>query len=95
MFTLVPQPKFSRKLKRLLRKNNALEKPVRETLTLLAENPADPKLKTHKVIIEGERVFSSSLTGDLRIIWRYRDTGLEMIDLLDIGGHEGGKKVYR
>ncbi len=32
MFILVPQPKFSRKLKRLLRKNQALEKSVQATL---------------------------------------------------------------
>jgi mRNA interferase YafQ len=95
MFVLVPQPKFSRKLKRLLRKTPALEKTVRATLTLLANNPATPKLRTHKVVIEGERVFSSSVTDDLRVIWRYRENGLEIIDLLDIGGHEGGKKVYR
>jgi mRNA-degrading endonuclease YafQ of YafQ-DinJ toxin-antitoxin module len=62
---------------------------------LLANDPATPKLKTHKVLIEGERLFSSSVTGDLRIIWRYAPTGLEVIDLLDIGGHEGGKKVYK
>lgn len=95
MFTLVPQPRFSRKLKRLLRKDKSLEQPVRTTLTLLADNPATPKLKTHKVMIEGERVFGSSVTGDLRVIWRYAATGLEVIDLLDIGGHEGGKKVYK
>ncbi|MGL4609039.1 MAG: hypothetical protein ACRCYY_05050 [Trueperaceae bacterium] len=68
---------------------------MQQTLTLLAENPTAPKLKTHKVTIEGERVLSSSVTGDLRIIWRFRETDLEMIDLLDIGGHEGSNKVYR
>jgi mRNA interferase YafQ len=95
MFALVPQPKFSRKLKRLLRKDKTLEVPIRNTLSLLADDPATPKLKTHKVLIEGERLFSSSVTGDLRIVWRYVPTGLEVIDLLDIGGHEGGKKVYK
>jgi mRNA-degrading endonuclease YafQ of YafQ-DinJ toxin-antitoxin module len=95
MFILIPQPKFTRKLKRLLKKNRALENAVRTTLALLAENPASPKLRTHKVTIEGKRVFSSSLNDDLRIIWRYQSTGLEVIDLLDVGGHEGSKKVYR
>ncbi len=95
MFTLVPQPKFSRKLKRLLRKDQTLETPIRNTLSLLTNDPATPKLKTHKVLIQGEQLFSSSVTGDLRIIWRYAPTGLEVIDLLDIGGHEGGKKVYK
>ena len=49
-------------------------------------------------------VFSSSVTGDIRIIWRYLDENIksktieileiQVLELLDIGGHSGGKSVY-
>ena len=65
------------------------------TLTLLAQNPAVPSLRTHKVNLAGVKVYSSSVTGDVRIIWRYADGVLDIIDLLDVGGHEGGNSVYR
>ena len=43
----------------------------------------------------GRAAFSSSVTGDLRIIWDYSDDEVNMLDVIDTGGHEGGKGVYR
>ena len=64
-------------------------------LDLLAQNPAAPSLRTHKVNLAGVKVYSSSVSGDLRVIWRYADGVLDVIDLLDVGGHEGSRGVYR
>jgi len=38
--------------------------------------------------------FSSKVTGDLRIIWNFNEDQIQVIDLLDIGGHSGNGKVY-
>ena len=43
----------------------------------------------------GKRVYSSAVTGDLRILWQFHPTEADTIELLDIGGHSGSKKVYR
>lgn len=95
MFELRPLPRFRRNLKKLLRKDRALAKPVSRTLTLLAHDPRNTALQTHKVVADdGRKVFSSEVTSDLRIIWRYSPERLEQIDLLNIGGHSGAKKVY-
>lgn len=99
MYLLNQKPSFARKLKKLLKKNRSLAKPVARTLTLLKVNPKAAPLKSHKVIaIDGSQAFSSRVTGDLRIIWRYANEAAEQVqilDLIDIGGHEGSKKVYQ
>lgn len=98
-FTLRPQPRFTRKFKKLVQPKSALAERFERTLTLLSQNPAAPSLRTHKVNLSGVRVYSSSVTGDphilRRIIWRYADGVVDITDLLDVGGHEGGKSVYR
>ena len=94
-FTLRPLPRFARKFKKLVQPGSALAVRFERTLTLLAQNPAAPSLRTHKVDLAGVKVYSSSVTGDLRVIWRYADGVLDVIDLLDVGGHEGSRGVYR
>lgn len=94
-FTLRPLPRFARKFKKLVQPGSALAVRFERTLTLLAQNPAAPSLRTHKVNLAGVKVYSSSVTGDLRVIWRYADGVLDVIDLLDVGGHEGSRGVYR
>lgn len=94
-FTLRPLPRFARKFKKLVQPGSALAVRFERTLTLLAQNPAAPSLRTHKVNLAGVKVYSSSVSGDLRVIWRYADGVLDVIDLLDVGGHEGSRGVYR
>ena len=43
----------------------------------------------------GKRVYSLAVTGDLRILWQLHATGVDTIELLDIGGHSGTKEVCR
>lgn len=96
MFSFNLKPRFTRRYARLVRKNRQLEPQIDEVLDRLAADPRDPKLSSHKVTAwDRESAFSSTVTGDLRIIWRYAETGAEVIDLIDLGGHSGAKKVYR
>ena len=96
MFTLRPSPRYRRNLKKLVRKDKALAERVRSVLTRLAANPRDPSLRSHKVTADDSTTaFSSEVTGNLRILWRYAGDQVDVIDLVNIGGHSGAGKVYR
>lgn len=95
MYELQTTSNFRRKYIKLAEKNKKLQKSVQKTLDLLRVNPKYKSLKTHKVFLSqyGE-VYSSFVTGDIRIIWMQIENKL-IILLLDIGRHSGSKSVYR
>ena len=96
MYDLKYSAKFKRKLKKLFIKGNVLKSRVQKTLGLLKTNPFYPSLKSHKVIaVDGKSGFSSRATSDIRIIWRFSAGQACVIDVTDIGGHEGKDGVYR
>ena len=95
MFRLIPSPKFERRARKLLKNNPQLKKAFDKTIRQLADDPFYSGLKTHRVDIAGEKPFSSTVTGDLRILWEFSENRVNVIDLLDFGGHSGSKKVYR
>lgn len=99
MYQLNRKAYFSRKLKKLLKKDPGLTPVVIEVLTALAKNPRDQKLRSHKVIAkyDGNLALAVDLSGDLRIIWRYgeRRETIQILDLIDVGPHSGSKKVYQ
>jgi len=47
MRELVLTPRFGRAFRRLVGKNPALQAPIETTLRRMADNPNDPRLKTH------------------------------------------------
>ena len=89
MFEILESNYFSKKAKKLLGKNLLLVQKVEITVELLSLDPSDPKLHSHKVNSpKFGSCFSSRVTGDIRIIWNYGvDREVEVLDLLDIGGH--------
>lgn len=95
MYELQTTSNFRKKYKKLAEKNKELQNSVQKTLNLLRVNPKYKSLKTHKIFLSqyGE-VYSSFVTGDIRIIWMQIKNKL-IILLLDIGRHSGGKGVYR
>jgi len=85
---------FFRTYDKLVSRNSQLEKKYAKCLTHLVLDPFYPSLKTHKVDITSlGLVYSSRVTGDIRILWKYvnRDTIL----ILTTGGHEGKSSVYK
>jgi len=42
----------------------------------------------------GNITYSSKINRDLRIVWDYSQNEVNIIDLIDLGGHDGGKGVY-
>jgi mRNA-degrading endonuclease YafQ of YafQ-DinJ toxin-antitoxin module len=89
------------KLSKLLKNNSKLKEKVKNIVLDLSNNPFDISLKSHKVdAVVAQNVWSSSITGDVRIIWHFiqDENGMnqvQIIELLDIGGHSGGKRVYK
>lgn len=96
MFALEPTDPFLRQYVKMIRRDPLLGARVQKALSRLKEDPRQQSLKSHKVDTSryGER-WSSRVTGDVRIIWDYDARGRLVLILFDIGGHSGGKKVYK
>ncbi len=95
MLKLHPLKLFIKKSAKLVKKNPEIENKIKSSLDALQENPTNPVLKTHKVITKNkEKVLSSRVSGDIRIIWNYRQNKAYILDIMDIGGHSGKNKVY-
>ncbi len=64
-------------------------------MNFLTLDPFYPGLKTHKVNSRlFGNAFSSRVTGDIRIIWKFDDNKTLTLLLMDLGGHSGRGKVY-
>jgi mRNA-degrading endonuclease YafQ of YafQ-DinJ toxin-antitoxin module len=76
--------------------SNELKKRLIKTLEQLVENPSYKGLKSHIVNSPkvGVNVWSSTVSGDLRLIWDYDKDDKIRILLLKLGGHTGKNKVY-
>jgi mRNA-degrading endonuclease YafQ of YafQ-DinJ toxin-antitoxin module len=86
---LKPSKHFKRDYKKLIKNNRALEGKIDEVLDLLSLNPKDSTLRSHKVRLHyfGE-VWSTRVTGDIRILWDHDEDNQQVILLLTIGGHD-------
>ncbi len=71
---------FKKSYKKLIKNNKIIEKRIDISLDKLLKNPENV---SHKV---GE-FWSCRVTGDLRIIWEYKNGDLVLL-LLKIGGHD-------
>jgi len=96
LYSLVASNYFKKKYKKIVQ-SQELKKALQKTLVQLENNPFYTGLKTHKVIslATNSVEFSSRVTGDIRVIWNFSDGQLNIIDLLDIGGHDGKNGVYK
>jgi len=96
MFTFIATDPFKESRAKIVANNEQLKKRLKTTLYKLASNPLHPSLKSHKVNTSKHGVqWSSWVTGDIRIIWKYGSLERLVIILLDIGGHSGSRKVYK
>lgn len=90
MFKIEKSKYFNKKAKKLTKNNFKLALKIADVVLDLSEDPLLPSLLSHKVNTPkfGE-CFSSRVTGDIRIIWRYDSNNrLEILELLDLGGHD-------
>lgn len=86
---------FIKKLEKLIKRNPTLGNIIDKVFKQISLDPFLPSLKTHKVDAKDYGlVYSSRITGDLRLIWSFIDKNTLLI-ALDIGGHSGKNKVYK
>lgn len=86
MFAIVYSKSFKKQYKKLIKNNPQMEKRIDTALMKLSQNPEQI---SHKV----GNFWSSRVTGDIRIIWEYKQGELTLL-LLKIGGHSGKNSVY-
>ena len=95
-FDLELTPEFIKDYQKLVKKNKLLIKSFEKALELLVKNPKHNSLRSHKVdTLDNEDVWSSSVTGDIRVIWIYDKDQKMVIVLLETGTHSGTNKVYK
>ncbi|MGB5596545.1 MAG: type II toxin-antitoxin system mRNA interferase toxin, RelE/StbE family [Crocosphaera sp.] len=83
--------RFRRVFKKLIKKNPELKNKITSVLTLLAEDPFTPSLKSHKLTGNLSNLWSCSVTYDCRITFIFsqdEDLGESLIILVDIGSHD-------
>ena len=91
MHELVLTPRFERAFRRLTAKNPALQLQIETTLQRMAENLADPRLKTHRLSGRLAGLHACSVAYDCRIVFSKQKspaTGEEVLLLINIGSHE-------
>lgn len=95
-YELKPTKHFQRKLRVLLKRSPILGNRVKKALNILKANPFYKGLRTHKVdaLNFGIR-YSSTVTGDIRIIWDFDEDNNIVIILITVGKHSGKHRVYK
>jgi mRNA interferase YafQ len=82
---------FTRSFKKITKKNPQLKEKITEILTLLANDPFIPSLKSHKLTGNLDGLWSCSVTYDCRIIFEFSEDKkvLEVfILLINVGTHD-------
>jgi len=94
-YRIVFTKKADKQLSNLLHNNISLATKINRVLHQLTLDPYYPGLRTHKVKTpEYGEIFSSRVTGDIRILWNFREKNIEIL-IYTIGGHSGKHKVYK
>lgn len=91
MKTLVFASSFKRAFKRLIKQKPELKKRIEERLTILANEPFNPLLQTHKLKGKLSGAWACSVEYDCRIVFNFvknENSGEEEILLIDIGTHD-------
>jgi mRNA interferase YafQ len=87
--TLVWEKSFIRAIKKVSKRNPALEEKIYTTLDYLSENPFHSQLDTHKLhgVLQG--LWACSVEYDCRIVFTFeKRTSEDCIVLIDIGTHD-------
>lgn len=95
-YKLVFSNVYKVKYQKIIKRNANLRGKIIKVHELLSIDPQNPALKSHKVnAINFGLAWSSSVTGDIRIIWNYDEQNKLVILILTIGSHSGSSKVYK
>jgi addiction module RelE/StbE family toxin len=91
MKTLVLAPSFKRAFKSAVRRRPELQQQMEQRLRLLAADPFDPILRTHKLKGQLSGAWACTVDYDCRIVFYFvqnPESGEEEILLVDMGTHD-------
>ncbi len=91
MIALVFSSSFKRAFKTSIKRRPDLKPKIEAKLRLLANDPYDPILRTHKLKGKLSRAWACSVEYDCRIVFSFKknqETNVEEIILIDIGSHD-------
>ena len=91
MRELVLTPRFERAFRRLVRKTPALQPQIETALRRMADDLADPRLKTHHLSGQLAGLHACSVAYDCRIVFarqKHPKAGAEVLLLINLGSHE-------
>ncbi len=85
MAQLVLSDRFKKNLRDFLKKHPELRQTIKGKFKILEDNPADQRLKTHKLTGKLKGFLAASITFEYRIVFYVEK---DIIFLLAIGNHE-------
>ncbi len=91
MTKLILTPSFKRAFKTIIKRKPELKSKIELKLRLLAENPYNPILRTHKLKGKLSGAWACTVEYDCRIVFCFeqnQETLEEEINLIDIGTHD-------
>lgn len=96
MYILDFTSQFWDSYKKIVKGNLSLLKKFKKAFEILSTNPFHNSLKTHKVdTIKYDNVYSSWVSGDVRIVWSFNKDKELVIIVLETGTHSGSNKIYK
>lgn len=91
MWQLTWSDAFTRKCRKLLRRNRDIEDALAATLTLLVQDPHHPHLKLHPLRGDLQGLWAARVTYSLRLVLILKEPEQEIV-LLALGSHD---EAYR
>jgi mRNA interferase YafQ len=91
MTNLILSSSFKRAFKAIIKRKPDLKPKIEDQLRLLADNPYNPILRTHKLKGKLSGAWACSVEYDCRIVFSFeqnKETLEEEIILIDIGNHD-------
>lgn len=86
---LVRTASFVRAARRLVKRDPSVASALRTTLELLAEDPFQPRLRTHKLKGKLAGSWAASVTYELRVVFEFVKRGEDQVVLLaSVGTHD-------
>lgn len=77
--------RFLKHYRSRIAKNSKLDKRFKSRLQVFLKNPKESILRTHQLVGSKQGLYSFSITGDIRVIYRYIFPNT--VEFLDIGTH--------
>jgi len=96
MYQLLFTERFKRNFKKVISNDEPLANKVEEILKMIAQEPFQQRLRSHKVAAKDiGSAWSTRVTGDIRIIWLYSKEYKNTLEIVNIGTHTGQHRVYK